>query len=444
MSTATPSRVNPLAQLQQNEALRSGGLIVAALVLVFVVRLALFNVLKDPEKTTDLNVDGWWSLGVRVAEGEGYVSPNGTPTARRGPVPVLFFAAVYTLVGDSRAPVLASLWLLDVGTAGLTYLIAYQLFKSRAVGLLALLAFALYVPEIRFTTMAHCEPLATFLLAASVYSLLKARSGRRPAVWLAAAGALLGLVILSRSVMLAFPPLLPLVFLAWPEFHASRRKLVTGSAIVLAAVGLVLLPWTVRNYLVFHAFVPASTLGGYNLYADHYRLDQPDYTNNTYSGGKYLGWAYIDPVAQAGLDQQGVDVSTWDEHDYDRFYARRGLEMIQAYPARYLHLTALRFLRLWFNVGFGVPPSPESYLILAVNSALLLLAGLAYFRDDGRWRQSAWLLLLLLLYTTGVHVVFHAQVRYAMPVMPYVILLAAYGGLRWARAIARRPRPLAV
>jgi len=430
-----------LALLDRLKYLDVRVMITSILLLVFLLRLSLSSVLLPGDKTdTRLDIDGWWWLGKSVARGQGYTHFDGTPTAHRGPVPVFFFAAAYKLFGENRLAVLSILWLLDVGTAWLIFLIAKHIFKSREVGLLAMLAFALYVPEIVYTTRAYSEPIGAFLLACFVLISLKARQHLTPP-WFAAAGIFIGSTILTRPIMLAFPAVALLIFATRPDWRKSLRKLLINALVFTMAVIATMMPWITRNYLTFQTFIPASTLGGYNLYRNHLRLGEPDYSNLSRWKGT---WKFIDPESKAELIAQGVRFTKWkehefpedwNEHEFDRFYYEKAWAAIRQYPARYFHLSALRVLILWFNVGYGAPPSIQSYMVMIANLLLLSLAAVAYFLYDGDWRKEVSLLIWLLIYTTVMHALMHALVRYIIPFMPYVLILASYTMIRLAQSL---------
>jgi len=417
--------------------------ITLTLLAVFLLRLGFSFVWVTGDRTNPkLNIDGWWWLAQNVALGKGYTYYDGTPTARRGPVPVFFFAIVYKLFGENRLAVLSSLWLLDVGTAWMIFLIAEHIFKSRKVGLLAMLAFALYVPEIVYTTRAYSEPIGTFLLACLVLTLLKARQ-YLSLPWFTAAGIFMGLTILTRAVMLAFPAVALLIFATWPALRKSRRKFLVNALAFTVTVTAIMMPWIIRNYLTFQAFIPASTLGGYNLYLNHWRLGEADY--NSPSRWDNNSWKFIDPESKAELIAQGVrfvewngrEFPDWDEHEYDRFYYKKALAIIRQYLFRYLHLSVLRVLILWFNVGYGAPPSIQSYMVMVTNLVLLLLSAIAYFFYGGSWQKEASLLIWLLSYTTIMHALMHALVRYVMPVIPYVLILASYATIKLCQSLLK-------
>jgi 4-amino-4-deoxy-L-arabinose transferase-like glycosyltransferase len=72
------------------------------------------------------------------------------------------------------------------------------------------------------------------------------------------AGILLGVATLTRPTVAAFA-LPAALWLSWVVPSNRRRLAVAGVAVFLGAATLVVLPWTLRNYVVLHRFVFITT-----------------------------------------------------------------------------------------------------------------------------------------------------------------------------------------
>jgi hypothetical protein len=209
-----------------------------------------------------------------LAAGHGYpastVAPGGGPTALRPPGYPVFAGAVYLVTGPRPNAVRLVQALLGALTAALTGLLAARVWGTRA-GLFALGVAAVFPPLLAIGTAVTPEALFLPLELAAVLALLVHRDGRRLR-WALAAGALAGLAILTRQNGAVI--LIPLALGAWglPPRRSARGA--APAVALLAAAALVVAPWTVRNALVLHAFVPVSTQSGYTLagtYSDETR-----------------------------------------------------------------------------------------------------------------------------------------------------------------------------
>jgi 4-amino-4-deoxy-L-arabinose transferase-like glycosyltransferase len=163
-----------------------------------------------------------------------------------------------------------------IGTAivALIGVLSAQLF-GRRVALAAMALGALYLPLILVGGTLMSEPLfAALLLGALAAAIHHRRSGHRLR-WALVAGALGGLAILTRAnAAILLVPLAIAVWDARPRW--SWRALAPPAALVAVALAAVA-PWTIRNAVVFHSFVPVTTQLGTALagtYNDAARADQ--------------------------------------------------------------------------------------------------------------------------------------------------------------------------
>lgn len=196
-------------------------------------------------------------LPARVAAGEALADAGG-----RTPGLIVFHAALYRAFGDAVAVARAGNVVLSVATIALVFLLARRMAGDRA-GLIAAALTASYPVLIAFSHYLLTETLYVFLLLAALGSLLA--SGPQPTpLRAAAAGALFGLLALTREVGLLAPPVAAayLVWTARPRPGGGLRL----AGILLASAMLVVVPWSV--YLNGHSesFVLVSRTTWLNLY----------------------------------------------------------------------------------------------------------------------------------------------------------------------------------
>lgn len=386
-------------------------------IIVLLVRLIFFLVYTPDVHHALPAPDSWLQIARNLVDGQGY-SLTG-PTAKRGPTVVFFFVAVLWLFGDGMWPIVIGQWLADVGTSILLFFIALEVFKSRRVAFISSLLFAFYGPGISYTIRAWSEPVFTLALAGFTLSLLRAL--RQPLSWrFALSGLLLGVATLARPSMQFYPlVLLPLIFWA-----LDRRWSVALSsfAILFASFGLVLLPWAVRNSLIFHAFIPATSHSGRVLYQGNFALGDPDYL-------RYRNWKESEEALAKVLESRfgpaPGDTEGLNEHEIDKIAQQEGIRAIRAHPGRYVVLSLRRFFQLWFSQGFGIPPPLESYLTAITNGILLGLATAAFVFFRGTWLWPAIPLIVLVAFNTAVYIAVLAVPRFNIPIMPYVLVFAA-------------------
>jgi len=254
----------------------------------------------------------------------------------------------------------------------------------------------------------------TFLLVAYASVQLTAlRRGR--AGWWIGAGALLGVVNLCKPTFLLWP----LVLL--PLARRDRVRPAQVGALVLAAT-LVILPWALRNYRVTQGEVlPIATEnGGLTTFVGNY---QP--THGLWEGpGKPEWMAAVDEVRRRHPGASVVEL--------DRAFYRAAWDQIRSNPPTAMELAVRKLGRFWFLSAARRAPA-----------ASLLIQGLwLAFGAVGLWILRPWspgtrLMLGLVLYVMAIHALTYADLRFSLPVAPFV---AAFGG-EALRAAAQRRGP---
>jgi hypothetical protein len=389
------------------------------------VRLAFLFLVTHDYARLPVDVDRYGQGGVSLATGRGLrFSRDGPASAIRPPVYPLFLAGIHLLgLGATAAPLMAQA-ALDAATCVLVFLLTREISGGDKVGArAAAFAWALYFPEVTLVARLWSEPLGALLTTAALLALICAcRSADAPRpVAFVFAGVCLGAAALTRAAML--PPALALtgwVFFGRGALSRFPRRLAGGAA-MLSGFLLVISPWLVRNALVFRALVPGTTHGGKTMYEGNCALDEPDFLR-----------AVHPPEARAKfereLEARSVALGMRGEAEVDRLYYQEAGQLIRAHPARFALLSLVRFGRLWFNVGYGHPPSSASVAVGMTNLVLLLVAAAGLRRR--RCSPSAAPVIVLVGGVTLVHMATVAYVRYSMPLIPAILGLAAAGAIR--------------
>jgi 4-amino-4-deoxy-L-arabinose transferase-like glycosyltransferase len=354
---------------------------------------------------------------------------RGLPTAYRPPLWPIALGGGYALAPAHRWTAGRLLQaVLGTVAVGLTGAIAAEVWGA-GVGLAAMALAAVFLPLVLDGMSLISEPLFVALELAAVLAVLRHR--RRPETlrWAVLAGVLVGLASLTRSngPVLA----LPLLAGVW-----SRGRPAPAAALAAAAL-LTIAPWTVRNAVVLHAFVPISTetgvtlLGTYNVGA----RDKP---------GCHGCWVLLkdDPRTRP----IALRIRRLDELQRESLafrLVRRFLASHPAYVAEVAWGNSLRLLELGgtartrFGAGtIDVPPGAAVWGARELWVVLVLaLAGVA---GGGLRRAPGWLLALpALLWVTTVLVQSETP-RFRAALDPFLLILAALGLAVLIRAVAPR------
>lgn len=309
--------------------------------------------------------------------------------------------------------------ILGVITVALTAAVARRWVSDRAaLGAAALLA--THPILLFFHGLVLTEVLYIALLMSAWLFVARLRDQRTLSSAFACAatmGFLLGLATLTRSTSLLLPLfVLPLAWHYSPGPMRDKGRMVIAAALVYVAV---LAPNALRNERLFGRLIPTRIGGGASLL-------------------EALGpWADGSP----GMDRivfPPVDAET-DEAERDAVYRRAAFDWARAHPRETLALAWAKLRRTW-SITLNAP-GYESALFTAVG--WLTVAPIFALAIAGFWRlrRDGWTLLFFLtpaIYFSAIHMIFVGSVRYRLPAMPLLMILAVIGA--GARLRLDRPR----
>jgi 4-amino-4-deoxy-L-arabinose transferase-like glycosyltransferase len=369
-------------------------------------------------------------MGTSLSRGEG-LNAYGTLLHRRAPLYPLMIGGLYSVFGEHPLLVQLLQTALFAGTSVLAYQLGRRIYNVRT-GVIAGVICAVHPALLRYVADFHLETLFTFLLTGAVF--LGFRFYERPSVGRAAAfGVASALTALTKAVAVLFPPLF-LVFW-WISLKRSRstvptRSLILPVAMLLGAMAVTISPWTIRNYAVTGHFVPISTgfsdafLRGYVFSKTEFAtLSKPPYTD-----GENESNAMFQQICAA-------EGAVWEQDDYqtDQILNRAAKARLRADPGAFVRKTVVGLFTFWYEM--------TSLKNSLAAGAMALIAW--SFAAVGLWRskterQPAWILLVPILYFNLLLAPLLALGRYSVPIVPCLIVLAAFGvDTLWARYFGR-------
>jgi hypothetical protein len=320
------------------------------------------------------------------------------------------YAGLFVVTGGPREGTIRILEaLMGVGTILVVFLLGWRL-GGRRPALLGALGVAIYPPFIHSVGEIMSEPPAMLSLPAAILAFLWAwertsvRSG--PWVWLLP-GFLFGCTAMFR-------PEYTLVAGAFVVFAAVRwaweREWRLGTAAVglmLVALLLPIVPWTIRNFVVFERFVPISTGGGKALYVGTFYPADGEYQRVKAILYHRETGEWLPPQSQA-LNE--VDPTPLFDEVAERFpdlprdsaLGKIGKEDFSKYfgedPLGYLGMTVRKIGRMWSS---GVGSFMSTTLGRAIQIALVVLglAGLVLLGFRRRWWETLCLATPIVLVT---------------------------------------------
>jgi hypothetical protein len=150
-------------------------------------------------------------------------------------------------------------------------------------------------------------------------------------------GLLCGLTLMTNASLLSVLPLLG----GWAAWRQRRFRGVAVAALVAA---LCCVPWTIRNWKVFHAFIPLRSVLGLQLWCGN----NPD-AKVVWLGGQH-------PIHDQAEREKYIAMG---EIAYMREKERNAIDYILTHPAHEAQLIAGRFVMIWTA---GTPEPVRDFL----------------------------------------------------------------------------------
>ncbi len=365
----------------------------------------------------------------QIAEGNGYRIPDGTPTAYypigyAATLAGVFFLIKHTFIPDNFTLAAAYFQIfLGLVTVALAFYVGRRLFGV-TVGLLAAAWLALFPNLIYHTGTYLTETLFNTLVMAVLAVLVGSTwpKGELTRGRLIAAGVLLGAASLVRPIALL---LLPLLIVAWLIGGARWQRAGLQVGIVAVVTFAVIMPWSIRNFVVMdspilisanlgddlcmghhpgargHFALPDHCFAGY----DQYVRPEFEVRRNDENTRKAIRFAVDNPRAEIKL--LFLKARWTYEHDHD------GLWAVESYGDDPFIDPTLRT---------ALARTADIYFFTTISIGGVGLIGLLVARRDPRHT----FLVLATLAFGAVPLAFFGDSRFHVPAMPLLVFAAAW------------------
>lgn len=390
-------------------------LILLALVLRMAAAFAYGVNFNEPQSHTFGDTKEYCYIALNLAmSGKMFLEKDGRLYyASRPPVYPMFLAALWKLPEQYFVRALVvSQSLIGALTCWLVYRLARMKFSERAARL-AFLACAVYPFFIFYAGLMLTETLFCFFFVLAVLFLEKA-AARFGWLWAALAGAALGLGALTRGEFIAFP----LVALpVWVLARENKKRRLAQALLALAFMAAVIAPWAARNAGLFgDRLILTSTRLGHDLYEG----------NNPDADGGFMA-DRIDWDKTASLPPKIYESEESREIAENNALAREALNWIKNNPGKFISLIPAKEWRTWRPVpAYGEFKSWYFVLLSIVSYApVVILAAAGVWLLRRQVRGSVMTLVVPVIYVALIHCVFIGSLRYNLPAMPFLIILAA-------------------
>jgi len=358
------------------------------------------------------------SIAASVAAGHGFSSPMrlvpSGPTALFAPIYPYFLGGIFKWLGTFSYPSSVLIRTIQCALSAFTcwplYAIARKAF-GKTVGTATAWIWVFFPGSIYFAVeWVWDTSIVALCLALVVAATLELRGSDRTDWWIGY-GALWGIGAMINPSILAVLPFLAL-WAIWPlrdRFaHAAKLAVVSGAIFTICLV-----PWTVRNYTVFHRFIPLRS----NFALEWWLENHTQYADRSAHPVDY----------QPELDEYVhlTEMPYMDEKKHE------AIAFIRAYPADEANFVLHRFVRTWleitespFDLWRTIPVYVKVSIVVSTTFSLLAFLG-AWFAVRSKNEVAKLLAVVLMVYPLVFYVT-HTGLRYRFPIDSLMLLFAVY------------------
>lgn len=334
---------------------------------------------------------------------------------RAGPAYEYFLAGIYTIFGHQYGAVWIMQAILHALSVWLIWLIAKKIFLGggEKIGLIAAAIFGLHPDLIEISAMLMTETFYLFLTILILYCFVEVYFSQKWR-WTLMLALSLAVGILARPPIVLFVPII--VF-----WYIIKKQLKQLTLFVMLLV-LSLVPWTVRNYTIYHQFIPTTLIGEYNLWVGN---------TLTADGGQLSGGynPFDEYVAEHGYTTVHVAANTAFKN------------FIIEHPGSFIELTVIRTVRYFSLIrpmGFWFYATGIPQLIFiglsGIAIAFLFITGFAGILKLVQKRNELFYYVVVLALTAPIVLLpTVVQSRYRFQIYPFLALSAGYAVYTWIK-----------
>ena len=347
-----------------------------------------------------------------MVSGHGYSSPWPNtpllPTAVEPPVYTLLLFGIFKIGG---AYSFLSLWIAIALNAVLSSITAVLILRTgqstfgSPVGILAAWVWSCWLYEAVVSVRLWESSLSALVLFVGLLWLPELARTLRPVSW-AGFGALAGLGALTNTSLIAVFPF----FLVWLFIQHRRQKRFCGLQLATAIVIciLVMLPWTIRNYLTFHRWMPVRDNFGLELWLG----------NHEGVGTQFETFPIVNP------------------EEYNRLGEIRFMETEREIAFRFIRQHPVEFLGRCARHVFRYWTEPRGSAWPLVTFLAWVALGLALYRRRTELIPHG----IVMLCFPAAYYITHTFPTYRHVIEPSVLLMASYAVVSAGLALATRMR----
>ena len=402
-----------MSEKTEGKMKRERKIILFFLFFAFLIRIISANLLFDIEKIPPN--DGYDQIAINLIQGKGFIE-NDFYRSQRPPLYPYFLSLVYRCFGHGFLPVIIVQSIVGALVCLFIYLLATCVF-DKTTGILAAAISAIYPPLIFHSIQLATEPFYIFFLLLFAFFFIKALRTSETK-YMVFSGIFLGFSSLTRAQGLSFFLYVIITFLI--VFKFNIRRSIKPACIILFGAFLIILPWSIRNFIIHRHIVPIVIQSGKIFYESNNPLIVDDPVN----WGRNL----------AVEDLPGYEKSAGlTEYQRDKLFLKLGFDFIRKNPNKVPKLLFNKFIRFW-NI---FPNISLPWRIIYFLTFGLLLPFMMAGAIKSMWSKNycALALIFIIVWVNISALIFWAGARMRIPASPYILILGVYGVIQMCRRL---------
>ena len=355
----------------------------------------------------------YYNLTVNFLNGNGWQDLVG----RKSYLPPLITIELLPSLAIFGASVDVARWTMVVissFTAPALFLVAREITRRQDAAIIASILWIFCPAAVFFSNRVLTESTAALMVVLCTGSFVWAAGCKRNSV-AALTGVLWGLMALNRTIFLGFP-----IFFLFAEIVLSRFIVLEwrwhGRQWIIALVMwiLVLLPWTVRNYVEHGVFMPTSSAVGIGLLITNGNLGHPSVQSGLYHDDEPPGLSALHPaMAEIERDQLAREL------------AITGIKQNWRYLPEAVFNRGINYWTPRANPSDELITRQDLITVPVYTVVLIFLFCSPFLRN---WSRN-WPALVAILFTLGIALASWGTPRFRFPAEPLIFLGAVLGFL---------------
>lgn len=375
------------------------------------------------------DTESYWDLARTIAEGKAYEFSEDRWQLFRTPGYPVFLAPLFLLFGENP-PVYAARFLgaiLGTLTVAVAAILGNRLFPGEnsscfsSASLCAAAIVAVEPTQVLTSILILSESLFCLLMVLQIFFRVGALRHHRPWVSSLCSGICFAAAVYTRPSWLYFVLFTcafeAVFFLSRQSRRADFVKQLSYEFVILAVFCTLMCPWWVRNYRITGHFVATSLQSGPSLY---------DGLSPEATGASDMEFVHRFREEERAHPSMNPETEIY-EYRLDQRMKNAAVDWAKTHPREVAGLAVVKFVRMW-NVWPNEPSFSKLPVRIMIFVSFVPVMLFAIWGTMKTWTLGFeyWLCWIPAVYFTALHVIFVSSLRYRIPPMILLSLLAAF------------------